>query len=256
MNSIANKKLVIFDLDGTLAESKSIIDDEMSALLNQLLETHFVAIISGGSYAQFTKQFLLGLQVKNKTLEKLHLFPTCGAQYYCNQNGLWINQYTNSLSIEEKRKIYSALEQALATTDYKQPEKIYGEIIEDRDSQITFSAVGQLAPVREKNEWNKKYNNVRFEIIEKLQKLLPEFDSRIGGTTSIDITHKNINKHYGMRKIEEILKIPIEEMLFVGDALFPGGNDEPVKRTGVDTLNVKNSEETKRYLSLWLNSQN
>ena len=41
------KRLIVFDLDGTLAPSKSSLDAEMAALLNKLLGFIKVAVISG-----------------------------------------------------------------------------------------------------------------------------------------------------------------------------------------------------------------
>jgi phosphomannomutase len=52
------KGLIIFDLDGTLAESKLPLDAEMAALLARLLEVVKVAVISGGAWAQYEKQVL------------------------------------------------------------------------------------------------------------------------------------------------------------------------------------------------------
>jgi phosphomannomutase len=255
MHILANKQLVVFDLDGTLAESKSTMDTEMSSILNNLLETHHVAIISGGSYHQLTKQFLSGLSASPETLHKIHLFPTCGAQCYQYENEDWQERYADPLTAEEKNKILTSFEVVFKDVGYQHPEQVYGNIIEDRGTQITFSAVGQQAPVEQKNIWNKQYHETRLVMVRKLQELLPKFDVRAGGLTSIDITHEGINKCYGIYKIEEILGIPVADMLFVGDALFPGGNDEPVKLTGVDTVSVENPEETKQFLSQFLNKQ-
>jgi hypothetical protein len=73
---------------------------------------------------------------------------------------------------------------------------------------------------------------------------LPEFDVKTGGSTSIDVTRPGINKAYGVRKISEHLGIPIGEMLYIGDALFPGGNDAVVKETGIPTQQTSGPDET------------
>ena len=72
-----------------------------------------------------------------------------------------------------------------------------------------------------------------------MQKELPAFEVRRGGLTSIDVTQKGIDKAYGVRQIEKVLKIPIKEMVFIGDALYPGGNDAAAKKTGVQTIATK-----------------
>ena len=77
---------------------------------------------------------------------------------------------------------------------------------------------------------------------------MPEFEVNLGGTTSIDIGHKGIDKAYGVEKLGELLAIPVPEMVFVGDALYPGGNDSTVKRTGIDTREVTGPDDTKKVI--------
>ncbi len=79
MIDTTNTKLIAFDLDGTLAESKEPIDQEMVGLLLSLLERFNVAIISGGDFPQFEKQVLSFLG-NSPELHRLHLYPTCGAK--------------------------------------------------------------------------------------------------------------------------------------------------------------------------------
>ncbi len=251
MKSIAHKDLVVFDLDGTLAESKTMIDSEMAVLLNSLLETHHIAIITGGSHNQITKQFLVGLTAPDELLHKVHLFPTCGARcYQYNETG-WQERYANHLTDEEKERIISAFARVFIAVEYQHPAELYGEVIEDRGTQITFSAIGQEAPADKKRLWNEQYNKLRLDMRNSLQELLPKFDVRVGGMTSIDVTKKGINKFYGIKKIEELLNIPIDRMVFVGDDLGPGGNDEPVKQSGIHTVAVQHPEETKNLLRMW-----
>ncbi|MGC1632766.1 MAG: HAD hydrolase family protein, partial [Gelidibacter sp.] len=125
--------------------------------------------------------------------------------------------------------------------------KTWGEQIQDRGSQITFSALGQEAPLEAKKGWDEDFKK-RKKIVEPLKKSLKEFSIGMGGTTSIDIVKPGIDKAYGIQKLEEILNIDISEMLFIGDALFEGGNDYPARKTGVDCIQVRDDEETKRII--------
>ncbi len=120
-------------------------------------------------------------------------------------------------------------------------------MIEDRDSQITFSALGQAAPLDEKKKWDPDFGK-RKKIAAILTPLIPEFSIQLGGSTSIDITRPGIDKAYGVQKLKETLGIAIEDMIFVGDALFPGGNDYPAKQAGVVSIAVRDPEETKRVI--------
>jgi len=238
------KKLIVFDLDGTLAESKSSLDAEMAALLSDLLKVVKVAVISGGDWPQFEGQLLSNLP-GDESLKNLTLLPTCGTKLYLYTGG-WNKIYSEDFTAEEKEKIVGSLNQALLAAGF-QVEKLWGEAIEDRGSQITYSALGQQAPIAEKKKWDPDFSK-RKKIKEFLDKSIPEFSVRLGGTTSIDITKPGIDKAYGIRKLRDILGIAIEEMIFVGDALFPGGNDYPAKEAGVVCIQVRDHNESKRVI--------
>ena len=235
------KNLIVFDLDGTLAESKSPVDPEMSALLQALLGTVQVAVISGGDWPQFEKQLISNLP-QDERLVNLSLLPTCGTKFF-QYTGGWKKIYSEDFTTDEKERIITALKQALGIADFK-VEKLWGETIEDRGSQITFSALGQQAPLEEKNKWDSDFSK-RKKIKAILDPLIPGFSVRIGGATSIDVTKSGIDKAYGIRKLRDLLGITLQDMIFIGDALFPGGNDSPVKATGVVCISVRGPMETK-----------
>ncbi|MCK9463680.1 MAG: HAD-IIB family hydrolase [Proteobacteria bacterium] len=244
------KKLFVFDLDGTLAESKAALDAEMAALLKTLLGQVKVAVISGGDWPQFESQLLASLSPDAK-LKNLSLLPTCGTKFY-QFDSSWQRLYAEDLTADEKKKIITSLEQALEAAGFKAV-TVWGETIEDRGSQITFSALGQQAPLEEKKKWDPEFTK-RKKIKALLDKLIPEFSVRLGGTTSVDVTKPGIDKAYGIRKLRDTLGIELDEMLFAGDALFPGGNDYPVKEAGVVSIQVNNAEETKRVIETFLAS--
>jgi phosphomannomutase len=239
------KKLVVFDLDGTLAQSKSALDDEMANLLAELSSVAKVSIISGGDWPQFQKQVLGRLPASGK-LDNFYLLPTCGTKFFEYKNGTWDKLYSEDLSPDQKKKIVSSLEQAIAETGF-QPTETWGERIEDRGSQITYSALGQQAPLDAKSKWDPDFEK-RKKIKLLLDKMIPEFSVALGGSTSIDVTLPGIDKAYGMGKLRDVLSMPFAEMLYVGDALFPGGNDYPVRSTGTDCVQVRDPEETKRVI--------
>ena len=238
------KKLIVFDLDGTLAESKASIDDEMGTLLSALLGIVKVAVISGGGWPQFETQVLAHLP-HDERLKNLSLLPTCGTEFY-QYAGNWTKLYSEDLTAAEKDKIISSLNRAIAAAGCK-VEKIWGDVIEDRGSQITFSALGQQAPLDEKQKWDPDFaKRKRMKAI--LDKLLPEFSVRLGGDTSVDVTKPGIDKAYGIRKLRDTLGIAIQDMIYVGDALFPGGNDYPAEEAGVASIEVRDPHESKRVI--------
>ena len=235
------KKLIVFDLDGTLAESKSSLDSEMSSLLHQLLGIVKVAVISGGDWPQFEKQLLNNLP-HDERLVNLSILPTCGTKFF-KYAGDWKMNYSEDFTPDEKEKIISSLKKAIAVMGFK-VEKVWGEVIEDRGSQITFSALGQQAPLEEKKKWDPDFSK-RKNIKAVLDTLIPGFSVRMGGATSIDVTKPGIDKAYGIRKLRDILGIPLKDMIFIGDALFVGGNDYPAAEAGVVSIPVRGPNETK-----------
>jgi phosphomannomutase len=238
------KKLIVCDLDGTLAESKSSLDTEMSALLHDLLGIVKVAVISGGDWPQFEKQLLSDIP-HDERLVNLSVLPTCGTKFF-QYTGNWKKIYSEDFTTDEKGKIISSFKKALTKAGFK-VEKVWGEVIEDRGSQITYSALGQQAPLEEKSKWDPDFTK-RKKIKSILDTFIPEFSVRLGGATSIDVTKPGIDKAYGVRKLRDILGISLKEMIFIGDALFPGGNDYPAEEAGVVSIPVRGPSETKRVI--------
>ena len=234
------KKLVVFDLDGTLAPSKSSLAPQTAALLHDLLGILKVAVISGGAWAQFEKQLLTNLP-RDADLANLSLLPTCGTKFL-QYNGKWTELYSEDLSAEQRKKIIDALDKAAGESGYRAT-RVWGDVIEDRGSQVTFSALGQLAPLAEKEKWDPDFAK-RKKITAILESLIPEFSIRMGGATSIDVTKPGIDKAYGIGKLRDTLHISFEEMVYIGDALFPGGNDYPVEQAGVASIPVKGPDDT------------
>jgi phosphomannomutase len=242
------KKLIAFDLDGTLAESKSALTDQMSILLGRLLEHFHVCVISGGKFEQFHRQLISNLRVSSSLLERLHLMPTCGTRYmvFDIAKESWRKVYAEDFADEEKTEIINVLNDSITKTGYLE-KKLWGELIEDRGSQITLSALGQDAPVEAKELWDpdqKKKKAIR----DHAATLLPNFEVRMGGTTSIDVTKLGIDKAYGMNKLIQILQISKEDILFFGDKLEEGGNDYPVKAMGIDSIETSNHVDTARSI--------
>jgi phosphomannomutase len=235
---------MVFDLDGTLALSKAAIDAEMATLLAALMRAVKVAIISGGDLPQFQTQVIAHLPPGDE-LRNLSLLPTCGTKFF-EYEGSWQKLYSEDLTDAQKQKIIAALNAAVAASGF-QAQKTWGPAIEDRESQITYSALGQQAPLDEKSKWDPDFAK-RKKIKALLDVSLPEFSISLGGSTSIDVTLPGIDKAYGIGKLRDILGISIAEMIYVGDALFPGGNDYPARTTGADCIQVRDPEETKRVI--------
>jgi len=257
---LSNKEVVIFDLDGTLTPSKSDMEPAMASVLAELLAKKKVAVIGGGTYAQFRKQFVANLHCPKSLLKNLFLFPTTATAFYRYDHG-WKNVYSLVLSPKERRKIKETFADVLREIGYVPPKKTYGRVIEDRGSQVTFSALGQdvvavlgKKGLRLKEEWKQKNTPLKIKIAKLVQERLPDLEVRTSAYTSIDVTKKGIDKAYGVRKIEKTLRTPLGKMIFIGDGLYPGGNDAAAKKTGIRCIAVSGPEDTARVVRRILES--
>ena len=240
------KDIIIFDLDGTLTVSKQNLSYDMAELLKKLTRDYLVAVISGGFFEQYQKQFLSNLKATNEELNRLILLPTSGTTMYKFINNSWQEIYCHEIPKEERARIISILEDTINHFNLK-PKKQWGDLIEDRKTQITYSGLGQEASPELKKEWDPTREK-RTSIVNYIENKIGNYSIGIGGMTSIDITNVGIDKAYGIKKIEEYFDIPIERMVFVGDALQEGGNDAPARTTGVDCVEVSGPEDTKKYI--------
>lgn len=236
-------RLIAFDLDDTLAPSKSPLPEPMARALEQLLDHVEVCIISGGDVSQFHEQVLTVVRPTTAQASRLHLMPTCGTRYLRHDASQgWQTVYAHDLTEEEADSAITALQTSARDLGLWE-ENPWGEIIENRGSQITFSALGQSAPLEAKRQWDPdgtKKEALRAAVAQQL----PNLEVRSGGSTSVDITRQGVDKAYGLERLAEQTGIELSEMLFIGDRLDEGGNDYPVTRLGVTTAAVAGPEET------------
>jgi len=242
-------------MDGTLTPSKSVADREMVRLILGLLEKKRVAVIGGGKYSLFREQLVSRLPRRDDRLHGLYLFPTTSTAFYRYANGAWKNVYSHELSKKERAKIKKAFKEVWKEMGYRHPKKTYGPLLEDRRTQISFSALGQEVVkrlgkkgIQMKAEWREKNTPLKLAMAKAVAKKLPGLEVHAAGFTTIDVTQKGIDKAYGVRQIEKYIHVPIRKMLFIGDALFRGGNDYAARRTGVRCIPVRGPEDTKKII--------
>ncbi|MBN9141204.1 MAG: HAD-IIB family hydrolase [Micrococcales bacterium] len=241
-------RLVAFDLDDTLAPSKSPLPARMRELLARLTSVLPVAVISGGDFSQFRRQLVDELAADPVTrLDRLHLLPACGTQYYRWTEDEWRPVYAELLAAEERSRIAATLRDGAVELGLWETET-WGPVVEDRASQVTFSALGQEAPVDVKARWDPDGSR-RARLRELVAPRLPGFEVRVGGSTSVDVTRAGIDKAYGLRRLAEHTGIPLAEMAFVGDQLQPGGNDHPVLGLGARVVAVRSWTDTADLLA-------
>lgn len=243
-------RAIAFDSDNTLTASKQPIEAPMASLFAQLTLRIPTAIISGAGMPQYMSQIINHLPPETN-FENVFLFPSTGASCYRKVGDTWQSLYDHCLTEVETRRIAVAIESAFNETGALHGEPKYGERLEYRGSSIAFSALGQNAPLKEKERWD-PHHKKRSRVVSIIEPQLPEFEVRIGGTTTIDITRKGIDKAFAMRWFSEYLTIPLPDMLYVGDALYEDGNDAAVLTTDIRTHAVKDPADTIQLITTLL----
>jgi phosphomannomutase len=251
-------KTLAFDVDGTLTESKSRISTDMiSALHRAMFDGLDIVIVTGGRLQQITSQVIDLLTIPpGKTI---YTYPTCGARcVVIDHTKTPIELYCNKISFGEKEHILSCLYNAMMFVGFQQPillDQSHGPRIEDRETQITYSALGQNASLADKQRWDPA-GIKRKRLATALNLILNGFEARLGGTTSLDITRIGMDKAYAMRRYMEETGRSKDEILFFGDAIRDGGNDLPVAEMGITSIAVKNPRDCLVQLTDVLNGMN
>lgn len=244
-------KTIVFDLDGTLTESKEALDSEMIDLLSKLLATHSIAIVSSSTWKQFQKQILTGI---DENVNNLYLLPNSGGSMYqiWGRYG-WVATYQIKLSKRDTDRIEKAFDDAIADSGFKQPNKLWGKQFENRESQIIFSALGQKAPIEEKESYDSNLSK-RKALAESLQKKLTSYDVSISGTTSVEVSLKGINKKFGIDELMKRLHISKDDVLFVGSKITKGSTNYVAVEMGLNYVQVNDCEDTKKLIRSLLDS--
>ena len=242
------RKVLAFDVDQTLNIAKTPIPDEIAELLTKCLDHFEICPISGQKFDQFLIQIVDRLtDATPEQLSHLHLFVAQGTQYYKYDPAKkdWAQVYNYPLTDDQVAEITKAIQTAAEELGYWEADKVAegDEIIENRLSQVTFSALGQKAGTEAKYAWDPDHKK-REAIVARAKKLAPDFEYEIGGTTSINAFVPGMNKVFGMTHLMEELKVDKKDILYFGDMTQPGGNDYPVVQMGIDTITVRSHEDT------------
>ncbi|KFI65814.1 HAD-IIB family hydrolase [Bifidobacterium cuniculi] len=237
----ARMGLMAFDLDGTLAQSKKPMHPDMAHMLSRLTTLVPVAIVSGGTMALVESQItdVLGPEADRANM---HLMPTTGTRYYRWDGHGWVKVYEYDINPRDRQEAMALLERRAREQGIWE-ERTWGERIEDRGSQITFSALGQHAPVEAKERWDPG-NVKKNRLTQSLQADLPHLQVRSGGLTSVDISERGRDKSFAMRQLADALHLPMQSIVFVGDRMDPDGNDYPAAKAGVTAIEVRCPADT------------
>ena len=235
---MTKKKVIICDIDGTLAYTDTEVTDEILNVIKKLQKKYLFVTMGNGTFTHLHNQFVKKYKEKND--KEIYVYSLGGMECYKVADEGIIKIYSNDLSEDEKRKLVNTISDFIRK--YKITPDTYDQI-EDRGSMVVFSILGRKANKELKYNFDPDRKKREKFIEEFFSKKLPEFEMKIGGTTTIDFTRKGFTKAFGVKKIKEMFNHDFKEMIYFGDNLQEGGNDHAVKKL-IEAVEVKNPEDT------------
>ena len=233
--NLKDKKHIIFDMDGTLTESRSVIDMYMIGALSKLFVSHDVVIISGAERRQMKEQ-LLGLNLGTITI-----MAQSG-----NDAFKGIEQIIGNLLTFED--VHSVLLHISDIQDNNgMGEEVGGDRIEIRGGQISWSLLGHNYDKEAKRNFDPD-GIIRRKFLEKTPFVNDDMMVKIGGTTCLDYTRDGWGKRGNIQTLVYKNKWSLGDCVYIGDQLYEGGNDEEVKNI-MDVIQVDSPEQTLKVVN-------
>ena len=228
-------KKFIFDVDGTLTDSRQQIDLSFEAYMIKFCCKYDVYLVTGSDRAKTIEQ--VGLDIYNRSIR---VYNCSGSDVYEKDNNVYKSDW------QPYGKLINFLSDEL---DYSAFPHKTGNHIEYRPGGINFSILGR-------GEDNMKYRseyvnwdintNERRDILDRLKTEFPDLNIQIGGQTGLDISDSDKSQ------ILEYFEI-YDDLHFFGDMMNKGENDYPlaeaIKKMGGKTYHVKSIDETRTYIN-------
>ncbi|MCH4209167.1 HAD-IIB family hydrolase [Bifidobacterium sp.] len=237
----AKAGIIAFDLDNTLARSKQPMKADMARCISMLTRLRPLAIITGGRFELVKSQVLNELD-DTACRENMHLMPTSGTRYYRWNGAAWHCEYAHDLDPAERRAVVASFERHAREQGlwFEHP---WGRRVEDRGSQITFSALGQEAPIEQKETWDPD-NSKKNCLAAAVGADFPHLAVHSGGSTSVDVSRRGVDKAYAVRELSAMTSVPVGRVVYVGDRMDPDGNDYPAALAGTIAIRVSGPHDT------------
>lgn len=241
-NGAGCPKAVLFDLDDTLAPPHVVISRAMAEGIRKLSAYRSFSIVTAAPFPRIERDVLQALPSETD-LANIFIFSENAAQCKRWVNGVWEVAYGESINETDRASIRQAIREAIEETEALEGVPTFGERILDREAGVTLATLGRGAPQEVRRSWDQDLSK-RGTLYKALLTKLPHWHIYIGGLTSIDISRENVSKARAVEWLSEHLGIAPGDMLYVGDALYEGGNDFPVIETGIETRQTSGPEET------------
>jgi len=215
------KKLVLFDVDGTLTPARQTASLEILDLLKELRKKVAIGFVGGSDLVKITEQLSV---TGNSIIEDFDFaFAENGLTAYKLGKQLPSQSFIKFVGEERYKKLVNFILHYVADLDI--PIK-RGTFVEFRNGMINVSPMGRNATTQERHEFEAydKVHGVRAAFVKVLQERFADYGLTysIGGQISFDIFPNGWDKTYALRHVENE---GFEEIHFFGDKTFKGGND-------------------------------
>lgn len=234
-------ELVAFDLDGTLTEHRTPINETNFALLEKIQEKYKTVIVGAGTC--------------DRILQQLRHFPIDIIGNYGMQTsviidgGRTVQKQCIEVNQEEIEKKINEIRKQTGYVEYA------GEPVEFHDSGvITFPLLGTKANIEEKLTFD-PIRNKRREIYSLVKDYFSDYTVFIGGSSSFDIVPKQYDKYKALVKYASERNIALDKVLYVGDDFSEGGNDEQIYHSEIKCIEIKNYTLLSEQLMFLLNNE-
>lgn len=228
-------KLIAMDLDGTLTQHKSKLEQQNTNLLNELRKEYSLVILGAGDCQRIYSQM---------NCYPIDIVGNYGIQESTIEDGVF-KIIRNDVYSVNKSFFEDTIDRIRRATGYT---SYVGQSVEFHQSGlVTFPLIGTAAKLEDKLLFDPD-GNKRKRIYDLVASEFSDYNCFIGGTSSFDISAKQYNKYYALLRYIEKKAINQEQVLFIGDDFKKGGNDEHVMLGGVDCIIVDHYNNTESIL--------
>ena len=230
-----NKRLICFDLDGTLTQHRSMMEKESRAVLDALQGKYKVIMVGAGAAERIHRQ--MGEY-------PIDIIANYGMQESKMLNGKFtiVREIVSEPNKEYFVKTIEYLREKYGYTDYK------GESVEfHATGMVTFPLLGTKADIADKIAFDPTREKRKVLYAEVLE-LFPDYTVYIGGSSSFDFTEKQYNKYDAIMRYASENGYSKEEILYVGDDFGDGGGDSHIRLGGMDYIEITDYRKLKEKL--------
>ena len=230
-----NKRLICFDLDGTLTQHRSMMEKESRAVLDALQRKYKVIMVGAGAAERIFRQ--MGEY-------PIDIIANYGMQESKMVDGKFtiVREIVSEPNKEYFVKTIEYLREKYGYTEYK------GESVEfHATGMVTFPLLGTKADIVDKIAFDPTRAKRKVLYSEVLE-LFSDYTVYIGGSSSFDFTEKQYNKYDAIMRYALENGYSKEEILYVGDDFGDGGGDSHIRLGGMDYIEITDYKKLQEKL--------